>query len=170
MSSAACSWCGAAEEPLYGPADRPWRICAGCSAAIAAPLTGEPPAQLFRMLDGLTQRQFAVLEAVSQKSGLTQTDLVRATGIDRSTLADLVSRMTTKGLLAREQYRRRYRTLRRRDAHQADPDQPAQQCRQVQRRRRPRRVVPLPVPWLDLEARWHDEHHSRPMGFPASVA
>ena len=52
--------------------------------------------------DGLTQRQFAVLEAVSHKSGLTQTDLVRATGIDRSTLADLVSRMTTKGLLERE--------------------------------------------------------------------
>lgn len=52
--------------------------------------------------DGLTQRQFAVLEAVSHKSGLTQTDLVRATGIDRSTLADLVSRMTAKGLLARE--------------------------------------------------------------------
>ena len=49
---------------------------------------------------GLTQRQFAVLEAVSQKSGLTQTDLVRATGIDRSTL---VSRMTAKGLLDREQ-------------------------------------------------------------------
>jgi DNA-binding MarR family transcriptional regulator len=52
--------------------------------------------------NGLTQRQFAVLEAVSHKSGLTQTDLVRATGIDRSTLADLVSRMTTKGLLDRE--------------------------------------------------------------------
>jgi MarR family transcriptional regulator, temperature-dependent positive regulator of motility len=52
--------------------------------------------------DGLTQRQFAVLEAVSHKSGLTQTDLVRATGIDRSTLADLVSRMTTRGLLDRE--------------------------------------------------------------------
>jgi len=51
---------------------------------------------------GLTQRQFAVLEAVSQKSGLTQTDLVRATGIDRSTLADLVARMTTRGLLDRE--------------------------------------------------------------------
>jgi DNA-binding MarR family transcriptional regulator len=51
---------------------------------------------------GLTQRQFAVLETVSQKSGLTQTDLVRATGIDRSTLADLVARMTTKGLLDRE--------------------------------------------------------------------
>ena len=52
--------------------------------------------------DGLTQRQFAVLEAVSHKSGLTQTDLGRATGIDRSTLADLVARMTTKGLLERE--------------------------------------------------------------------
>lgn len=51
---------------------------------------------------GLTQRQFAVLEAVSAKSGLTQTDLVKATGIDRSTLADLVARMTTKGLLERE--------------------------------------------------------------------
>jgi len=52
--------------------------------------------------DGLTQRQFAVLEAVSRKAGLTQTDLVRATGIDRSTLADLVARMTAKGLLQRE--------------------------------------------------------------------
>lgn len=52
--------------------------------------------------DGLTQRQFAVLEAVSHRSGLTQTDLVRATGIDRSTLADLVARMTTRGLLDRE--------------------------------------------------------------------
>jgi DNA-binding MarR family transcriptional regulator len=52
--------------------------------------------------NGLTQRQFAVMEAVAAKSGLTQTDLVRATGIDRSTLADLVARMTTKGLLERE--------------------------------------------------------------------
>jgi DNA-binding MarR family transcriptional regulator len=52
--------------------------------------------------DGPTQRQFAVLEAVSHRSGLTQTDLVRATGIDRSTLADLVARMTAKGLLERE--------------------------------------------------------------------
>lgn len=51
---------------------------------------------------GLTQRQFAVLEAAAQKAGLTQTELVKATGIDRSTLADLVSRMTAKGLLERE--------------------------------------------------------------------
>lgn len=51
---------------------------------------------------GPTQRQFAVMEAVSVKAGLTQTELVRATGIDRSTLADLVARMTAKGLLSRE--------------------------------------------------------------------
>ena len=51
---------------------------------------------------GLTQRQFAVLEAASHNAGLTQTDLVKATGIDRSTLADHVARMTAKGLLMRE--------------------------------------------------------------------
>ena len=50
----------------------------------------------------ITQRQFAVLNAVDANEGLTQTDLVRATGIDRSTLADLVARMMTKGLLGRE--------------------------------------------------------------------
>jgi DNA-binding MarR family transcriptional regulator len=51
---------------------------------------------------GLTQRQFAVLEAVDAKAGATQSELVKATGIDRSTLADLAARMTTKGLLQRE--------------------------------------------------------------------
>lgn len=50
---------------------------------------------------GPTQRQFAVLEIAARNEGLTQTDLVRATGIDRSTLADLVARMTAKGLLNR---------------------------------------------------------------------
>lgn len=50
----------------------------------------------------LTQRQFAVLCAVHDAEGLTQTQLVQATGIDRSTLAELVSRMAAKGLLLRE--------------------------------------------------------------------
>jgi DNA-binding MarR family transcriptional regulator len=49
-----------------------------------------------------TQRQFAVLAAVAADEGLTQTALVRATGIDRSTLAELAARMISKGLLARE--------------------------------------------------------------------
>lgn len=51
---------------------------------------------------GITQRQYAVLAAVEAREGLTQTDLVRITGIDRSTLADMVQRMIAKGLLDRE--------------------------------------------------------------------
>jgi DNA-binding MarR family transcriptional regulator len=50
----------------------------------------------------LTQRQFAVLSAVQAKEGCTQSELVRATGIDRSTLAELVARLIGKNLLARE--------------------------------------------------------------------
>ncbi len=50
---------------------------------------------------GLTPRQYAVLVAVSQNEGLSQTNLVRQTGIDRSTLADIVRRMLRKGLLQR---------------------------------------------------------------------
>ena len=51
---------------------------------------------------GLTQRQYTVLAAAGVADGVSQSDLVRATGIDRSTLADLVARMITKGLLERE--------------------------------------------------------------------
>jgi DNA-binding MarR family transcriptional regulator len=50
----------------------------------------------------LTQRQFAVLFAVDQQEGVSQTTLVRATGIDRSTLADMIVRMQSKDLLARK--------------------------------------------------------------------
>ena len=50
---------------------------------------------------GVTQRQFAVLAAVAENEGVTQTGLVRATGIDRSTLADMVARMISKGHLER---------------------------------------------------------------------
>ncbi|MGH7024230.1 MAG: MarR family winged helix-turn-helix transcriptional regulator [Caulobacteraceae bacterium] len=50
----------------------------------------------------VTQRQYTVLAAAAARDGLTQNDLVRATGIDRSTLADLVARMLVKGLLVRE--------------------------------------------------------------------
>ena len=51
---------------------------------------------------GLTQRQYTVLAAAGAADGVSQSDLVRATGIDRSTLADLVARMISKGLLERE--------------------------------------------------------------------
>ncbi|MBW8882415.1 MAG: MarR family transcriptional regulator, partial [Asticcacaulis sp.] len=50
----------------------------------------------------LTQRQYAVLQALDGTEGLSQTDLVKVTGIDRSTLADLVARMISKELLVRE--------------------------------------------------------------------
>ncbi|MFM9941993.1 MAG: MarR family winged helix-turn-helix transcriptional regulator [Hyphomicrobiaceae bacterium] len=49
----------------------------------------------------LTPRQYAVLVAVSLNEGLSQTDLVELTGVDRSTLADIVRRMLKKGLLQR---------------------------------------------------------------------
>jgi len=50
----------------------------------------------------ITQRQFAVLAAADEREGATQADLVRITGIDRSTLADMARRMIGKGLLERE--------------------------------------------------------------------
>ncbi|MEO1041268.1 MAG: MarR family transcriptional regulator [Pseudomonadota bacterium] len=51
---------------------------------------------------GLTSRQFTVLHAISEQEGLSQTDLVRKTGIDRSTLADMIARLTSKGYVARQ--------------------------------------------------------------------
>jgi len=50
----------------------------------------------------ITQRQFAVLAAAAEHEGATQADLVRTTGIDRSTLADMATRMIAKGFLERE--------------------------------------------------------------------
>lgn len=50
---------------------------------------------------GLTPRQFAVLYTVAHNEGLSQTNLVDRTGIDRSTLADIIRRMLKKGLLQR---------------------------------------------------------------------
>jgi DNA-binding MarR family transcriptional regulator len=50
---------------------------------------------------GLTHRQFTVLLAVDNNDGKSQTDLVKITGIDRSTLADLVARLLAQGYLQR---------------------------------------------------------------------
>jgi DNA-binding MarR family transcriptional regulator len=49
----------------------------------------------------ITQRQFAVLAAAAEHDGATQTDLVRITGIDRSTMAEMAARLIAKGLLER---------------------------------------------------------------------
>ena len=50
----------------------------------------------------LTPRQYAVLVSVAENEGLSQTGLVERTGIDRSTLADIIRRMLRKGLLQRK--------------------------------------------------------------------
>ena len=52
-------------------------------------------------IDGLTPRQLAVLLAVAENEGLSQTGVVDRTGVDRSTIAELVRRMQRKGLLQR---------------------------------------------------------------------
>lgn len=55
--------------------------------------------------EDLTPRQYALLVAISQQEGLSQTDLVELTGIDRSTLADVIRRMLKKGLVQRRRTR-----------------------------------------------------------------
>jgi len=51
--------------------------------------------------NGLTQRQFAVLAVLAAQDGVSQSELVVRTGIDRSTLAEMVARMEAKGLTQR---------------------------------------------------------------------
>ncbi len=88
---------------------------------------------------GVTQRQYAVLAAVAENEGVTQTGLVRATGIDRSTLADMVARMITKGHLER---------------HRSDQDARANTVSLTPagaacwRRAAPRWPWPTPASWL----------------------
>lgn len=51
---------------------------------------------------GLTTRQVLVLDAIDTFSGVpSQTDIVKATGMDRSTLAEIVHRIDERGLINR---------------------------------------------------------------------
>lgn len=50
---------------------------------------------------GPTSRQFAVMLVICQRPGLTQTELVEATGVDRSTIGDMLDRLTKRGLIER---------------------------------------------------------------------
>ncbi len=50
---------------------------------------------------GPTPRQFAILVAIAQNPGLTQTELVTVTGVDRSTVGDMVTRLVRRGLIRR---------------------------------------------------------------------
>lgn len=53
------------------------------------------------LADSVTLRQTVVLAAVAESEGLSQTELVQATGVDRSTLAEMIARMEKKGLVVR---------------------------------------------------------------------
>lgn len=52
--------------------------------------------------DGVTLRQTVLLAAIAEAEGASQSGLVRATGVDRSTLAEMMARMEKKGLIARQ--------------------------------------------------------------------
>ena len=49
----------------------------------------------------ITLREYEVLATVGRGSGLSQTDIMAETGIDRSTTADLVARLVRRGWLRR---------------------------------------------------------------------
>jgi DNA-binding MarR family transcriptional regulator len=50
----------------------------------------------------LTPRQYIVLSTIREQGGIDQSTLVRRTGIDRSTLSDIVRRLVRKGFLERQ--------------------------------------------------------------------
>lgn len=51
--------------------------------------------------DSVTLRQFEVLAAIAELPGLSQSELVRVTGVDRSTMADMLNRMERRGWITR---------------------------------------------------------------------
>ena len=55
---------------------------------------------------GLSSREYVVLEAVANADGLNQTAIMAATGLDRSSTADVVRRMVGKGHLRRRRTKR----------------------------------------------------------------
>lgn len=70
-------------------------------------------AELFQaeMLDGdLRSRELAVLKAVAQHEGLSQTDLAERFGIHRSKITHIVRRLKGKGLLQRRRAKKDTRT------------------------------------------------------------
>ncbi len=68
-----------------------------CADELFAAQVGDSP---------ITPRQFAVLAAVAASDEPSQTTLVHMTGIDRSTLADIVRRLVERDLLQRRRTRR----------------------------------------------------------------
>lgn len=55
--------------------------------------------------NNITARQYLVLSIVASEDNPSQTDICDRSGIDRSTLADIVRRLVSRGLLARRRTR-----------------------------------------------------------------
>lgn len=53
----------------------------------------------------VTATQYTVLVAAGEREGLSQQDIINATGIDRSTVSQVVHLLTRKGLLKRRRTR-----------------------------------------------------------------
>jgi DNA-binding MarR family transcriptional regulator len=69
---------------------------------------GQRAEELFaKRLDGqaMTVRQFIVLSIVEAQENLSQNLICEKTGIDRSTMADIVKRLVTRGWLSRRRSR-----------------------------------------------------------------
>lgn len=84
--------------------------------------------------DGITARQFIVLAIVAREDNPSQTMICDLSGIDRSTLADIVRRLVSRGLLARKRTRedaRRY-AVRITDAGQKSLDEALSVARSVE--------------------------------------
>ena len=63
-----------------------------------------------RTVRTLTPRQFAILRAVAAFEGLSQTDMMVATGIDRSTVSSMTRSLVKRGYLARKRIKSDART------------------------------------------------------------
>jgi DNA-binding MarR family transcriptional regulator len=59
----------------------------------------------------ITARQAQVLQALAQNHGANQTQIVIATGIDRSTLGTMCRRLAAKGLISRRRSRQDSRAI-----------------------------------------------------------
>jgi DNA-binding MarR family transcriptional regulator len=59
----------------------------------------------------VTARQAQVLQAIAQTERANQTDIVGATGVDRSTLGNICKRLAAKGLITRRRSRQDERAI-----------------------------------------------------------
>ncbi len=93
---------GAARKPAARPAREVFRLSQSPSHLLRR--AEQFAADLFArsdLHDGVTLRQTVLMASIAEAEGASQSDLVRTTGVDRSTLAEMMARMEKRGLIAR---------------------------------------------------------------------